>query len=170
MPTACQSSTGLLDGKQQSMSLASKSTPRSMLTPLEGRHTALGRRIVGGLFLWGSGIHIGIAAADPSTYRHFADGGLFGFVRQGWANIFMADARAWALALACAELAAGVLLLTRGRAVATGWAAVIVFHVLLMLFGFGFWLWSLPALAVLCRLAWTDRVEWQRHSDEGGRP
>jgi hypothetical protein len=33
---------------------------------------------------------------------------------------------------------------------------VIVFHVLLMLFGFGVWLWSVPAVAALVLLARRD--------------
>lgn len=129
------------------------SSPRVMRTA---------RRTVGGLFLWTGGIHVGILSADPTTYRHFADQALFGFVTRGWAEAFMAQPRLWALTLAIAETAAGVLLLTRGRAVAVGWAAVIVFHALLMLFGFGFWLWAVPALVLLSILAWADRGEWQR--------
>ena len=37
-----------------------------------------------------------------------------------------------------------------------GWAGVLVFHVLLMVFGLGFWLWSLPAIALLLYLARRD--------------
>ncbi|GAB7006659.1 hypothetical protein JCM18899A_41320 [Nocardioides sp. AN3] len=129
----------------------------------------VGRRIVGGFFVWTGGIHVGILAADPSTYRHFADQALLGFVSRGWSDVFMAQPRLWALALAIAETAAGVLLLTRGRAVAVGWCAVIVFHALLLLFGFGFWLWAVPAIVVLSTLAWADRAEWRRAGTRAGR-
>jgi hypothetical protein len=117
--------------------------------------------VVGGFFLWTGGIHVGLLSADPTVYRHFADAALFGFVSRGWASVFMAEPRLWAAALALAETVAGALLLTRGRGVAIGWAAVIVFHALLLLFGFGFWLWSVPALVVLSALAWADRSEWR---------
>ncbi len=40
-----------------------------------------------------------------------------------------------------------LLLLRGGPAARAGWAGVLVFHVLLMSFGFGFWLWSIPVLA-----------------------
>jgi hypothetical protein len=42
---------------------------------------------------------------------------------------------------------------TDGR---TSWAAVIAFHLLLMLFGWGLWIWCPPALAVLVPLAVRD--------------
>ena len=38
------------------------------------------------------------------------------------------------------------------------WYGVLAFHLLLMLFGFGFWLWSIPALVVLVWLARRDPV------------
>lgn len=37
-----------------------------------------------------------------------------------------------------------------------GWVGVLLFQVLLMLFGLGFWLWSLPAIAMLLWLARRD--------------
>lgn len=118
------------------------------------------RRVVGGFFLWTGGIHVGLLSADPTVYRHFADQALFDFVSRGWAEVFMAQPRAWAMALAMGETIAGALLLTRGRAVAIGWAATVVFHGLLLLFGLGFWLWAVPALAALSTIAWADRSEW----------
>ena len=41
-------------------------------------------------------------------------------------------------------------------ALTVGWVGVLLFHVLLMLFGPGFWLWSVPALALLLFLARRD--------------
>ena len=92
----------------------------------------------------------------PQTYRHFADSGLFGFVRDGWQQIFMAHPATFGLLLAAGETVLGILLLVGGRYAAVGWAGVIAFHLLLMLFGFGVWLWSLPALAGLVYLARKD--------------
>ena len=116
-------------------------------------------RAVGGFFLAMGGIHVGIVAADPETYRHFADQPLFGFVRSGWADIFMASPAVWGLVLAAAELLMGALLLRGGPAARIGWLGVITFHVLLMLFGWGIWAWCVPALYVLVRGA---RRDWSR--------
>ncbi|HTW13842.1 MAG TPA: hypothetical protein VMF51_01875 [Nocardioides sp.] len=117
---------------------------------------SLGRRIVGGLFLVTGGVHLGLVAADPQVYAPFADHGLFGIVRSGWADIVMAHPAAWGLLAAAGEILLGVLLLTGGRAARWGWAGAILFHVLLMLFGWGFWAWSVPVLVVLVVLARPD--------------
>ena len=51
----------------------------------------------------------------------------------------------------------GLLLLRGGAPARLGWSGVIAFHVLLMAFGFGIWVWSLPALAFLVPAA---RADW----------
>ena len=117
---------------------------------------AVGRQIVGGFFLVMGGVHLGLVAADPQIYRHFADAGLFAFVRDGWQEIVMAAPTVWGLLLMGGEIVLGTLLLIGGRAAPWGWYGVIAFHVLLMLFGLGFWLWSVPALVVLVMLARRD--------------
>lgn len=115
-----------------------------------------GRHVVGGFFLFTAGVHLGLVAADPEVYRRFGEHGLFGFVRTGWDEVVMAHPAVWGLLLMAGELTLGLLLLLGGRATRVGWVGVIVFHVLLMLFGFGFWLWSVPALVLLGWLAWPD--------------
>jgi len=117
---------------------------------------ALGRRLVGGFFLVMGGVHLGIVGADPQTYDGFADHPLFPFVREGWHQIVMVHPEFWGLCLMAGEIVLGTLLLVGGRAARWGWVGVITFHVLLMLFGVGFWLWSLPALALLVWLARRD--------------
>ena len=124
--------------------------------PLPRRHW--GGPVVGGFYLSMGGVHLGLVAADTETYRHFADDGLFGFVRDGWQDVFMAHPAAFGLLLAAGETVLGILLLRGGRAADVGWAGVIAFHVLLMLFGFGFWLWSLPALVRAGALARRDQT------------
>lgn len=116
-----------------------------------------GRKIVGGFYLSMGGVHLGIVAADPQLYRHFADGSFLGFVRTGWAEVFMVNPAAWGFALFLGETLLGLCLLAGGRWVRAGWVGVIAFHVGLMLFGFGIWLWSIPALALLVTLA---RADW----------
>lgn len=105
-------------------------------------------RTVGCLFLWTSGIHVGIVAADPEAYRSFADGAL-PVIREAWSGVFMASPVAWGLAVALGELLIGLATLRSGRWTLLGLYGAIGFHLCLMLFGWGFWLWSLPALGVL---------------------
>lgn len=120
--------------------------------------TSVGRRIVGGLFLVTGGVHLGLVAADPQVYAPFADHGLFGFVRVGWRDIVMAEPATWGLLAAAGEILLGILLLSGDRSARWGWAGAILFHVLLMLFGWGFWAWSVPVLAILVLLARPDFV------------
>ncbi len=125
------------------------------------------RRLVGVFFLTMAGVHLGIVAAGPSAYRHFADAGLYGFVRTGWADVFMAAPVFWGLCLFAGEAVLGTLLLAGGRAARVGWVGVVLFHLLLMLFGFGVWLWSVPVLLVLVPTAVRD---WpQLGAATGGR-
>ena len=107
------------------------------------------RRFVGGFYLVMGGINAGIVAADPQTYRTFADGSFWPFVANTWRDVVMDHAAAWLLALALGEMLLGAALLRGGRAARAGWVGVMVFHVLLMSFGFWVWLWSLPVLAFL---------------------
>ena len=130
--------------------------PPSVPTTAKTQHPTLGRMLVGGFFLVMGGVHLGLAAADPETYRAFADHGLFGFVRDGWREIFMAAPAVYGLLLMAGEVTAGALLLAGGRAARVGWIAVIVFQLLLMLFGWWVWVWSVPAVAILVTLARRD--------------
>ena len=118
--------------------------------------TRVASTAVGGFFLAMAGIHVGIVAADTEVYRHFADGAFFDVVHVLWRDVFMAQPQVWGLLLALGEVGIGVLLLIGGRAALIGYAAAIVFHLALMLFGWGAWLWSLPALALL---TWLMRRE-----------
>jgi hypothetical protein len=115
------------------------------------------RRFVGGFYLVMGGINAGIVVGDPETYRTFADGSWSSFVTEAWHDVVMAHPLAWILLLAAGEVTLGVLLLRGGPAARAGWVGVVAFHVLLMSFGFGFCLWSVPALAVLVPSA---RADW----------
>jgi hypothetical protein len=69
----------------------------------------------------------------------------------------MAHPAFWGLALAAGETTIGLLLLTGGKLARFGWVAVMAFHLALMLFGWGIWLWSVPVLAFLIPAARSDR-------------
>lgn len=116
-------------------------------TPDEARPSRLSRS-VGQLFLWTSGVHVGIVVADTEVYRAFADGAL-PVVREAWSGVFMASPVLWGLAVALGEALIGLATLLGGRWTRLGLYGAIGFHLCLMLFGWGFWLWSLPMLAVL---------------------
>ena len=124
--------------------------------PTARTHRGIGRTVVGGFFLVMGGVHLGLASADPQVYDRFADRSSLGFVRDGWDQIVMAEPRLWGLLLMAGEVVLGALLLAGGRAARVGWAGVIVFHLLLMLFGWWIWVWCLPALVALTLLARHD--------------
>lgn len=107
------------------------------------------RLAIGLLFLWGSGVHVGIVSGDPELYRHVADGAWFPGIRTAWAEVFMAAPALWGLAVAAGEFTIALLLLSKGPAARFGIAGAVAFHVGLMLLGWGFWLWSVPVLAAL---------------------
>jgi hypothetical protein len=125
---------------------------------LGNEHARTIRRIVGGFYLTMGGINAGIVLADPQTYEHFADAAYLDFVVGQWNDVVMANPSFWGLLLAVGEIVLGVLLLYGGPTAArVGWIGVIAFHVLLMAFGPGIWLWCIPVLAVLVPAA---RADW----------
>jgi hypothetical protein len=145
-----------LTDREESFVATTYATSTTTLAP---RHRGLGRSLVGGFFLVTGGVHLGLVAADPQVYRDFADHALFAFVRDGWQQVVMARPAVYGLILMAGEVVAGTLLLAGGRAARVGWVAVIAFHVLLMLFGWWVWAWSVPALAILVTLARRDLAQ-----------
>ena len=120
--------------------------------PVRSRSSAALLRItLGLLFLWGSGVHVGIVSGDPELYRHVADGAWFPGVRTAWREVFMAAPALWGLAVAMGEFLIAVLLLSGGRRTRVGLAGAVAFHVGLMLLGWGFWMWSVPVLVLIAR-------------------
>ena len=118
---------------------------------------AVPTRYVGWFFLWTSGIHVGIVAADPGLYRHFADGALVPGLTGAWRSVYMGRAAMSGLVVASGEAGLALLLLLGARRWRRlGWVGAVAFHLVLMLFGWGFWLWSVPALALLLRAAESD--------------
>lgn len=117
----------------------------------------VGRIAFAGIYLGGSLVHVvlGLFAAD--SYEPFADGALLGAARDAWTDVFLAHPTAWALVLAAFEAMIGMLLLRRRGVLRTaGYGLAIAFHLALMAFGWGFWLWSVPALLVLALVVRAD--------------
>ena len=107
------------------------------------------RLAIGGFYLVMAGINIGIVVADAETYRHFADQGLFAFVRNGWLDIVMAAPGVWIGLLAAGEIVIGIALLAGGRWTVPGFVAIVAFHLALVLFGWWILVWSGPILLLM---------------------
>jgi hypothetical protein len=125
------------------------------------RHAVRGGRIlrphwVGIFFLWTSGIHVGIVAADPGFYAPFADHALVPGLTHAWSHVVMGSPTIFGLAVAAGEATLGLLLLGSPQQRRVGWSGVLAFQLALMAFGWGFWIWSLPALAMLLPAAVAD--------------
>jgi len=129
------------------MTTASHPAPRRHLVWVPGiRET---RVSIGGFYLVMAGINIGLVVGDSEVYRHFADRGLFALVRNGWLDIVMAAPGVWIGLLAAGEIAIGTALVAGGRWALPGYAAIVVFHLALVLFGWGILTWSAPVLVLM---------------------
>jgi hypothetical protein len=128
--------------------------PAATLAPPHrpGRMARVGRLAFGVMFTGGAAIHAAIVVTGTETYQHFADTAFLPFVKAGWLSVFMPHAALLGLLLAAFELAVGLLILAGGPETRLGLLAAIAFHLGLMLFGWGFWLWSIPMLAMLVAL------------------
>jgi hypothetical protein len=113
----------------------------------------------GGFYLCMAGINAGLALGDAQLYQSFADRAVLPFVRAGWADIVMAHPVVWIMLLAAGEACIGTALLLGGRPARAGWVAVVVFHLLLMLFGWWIWVWCVPAILLALSAA---RHDWPR--------
>jgi hypothetical protein len=136
--------------------VTTQTTPRpaaTLATPRRpGRVASVGRLAFGVMFAGGSAVHVAIVVTGTETYRHFADTAFIPFVKQAWLSVFMPHAALLGLLLAAFELAVGLLILAGGRKTTIGLVAALAFHLGLMLFGWGFWFWSIPMLAALVAL------------------
>jgi hypothetical protein len=115
-----------------------------------------GRTALATLYVASAGVHCVLVATNPEAYRHFADRAVAPFVASAWHDVFMSDPEAWGLTVALAEILLASALLMGGPWRRLGYAGVIAFNLALTLFGWGFWLWSAPALLLIVPLALAD--------------
>ena len=136
--------------------VATETTPRPATAGvgqrLPGRVARVGRLAFGVMFAGGAAVHVAIVMTGTETNRQFADTAFIPFVKQAWLSVFMPHAALLGLLLAAFELAVGLLILAGGRKTALGLVAALAFHLGLLLFGWGFWFWSVPMLAALVAL------------------
>lgn len=122
--------------------------------PLRRPHRVIyARRIVGVIFLLGAVTHA-ILLRIGIDYGPFAEASFIPFVRDAWESLVAPNSWLFIPLLILFEAATGALLLRYGKAAIAGLWLAIGFHLCLMLFGFGFWLWSVP---MLIALAWMLR-------------
>jgi hypothetical protein len=115
-----------------------------------------GRTTLAALYVASAGVHCVLVATNPEAYRDFADHAVAPFVATAWHDVFMSDPTAWGLTVALAEVLLASALLIGGGWRRLGYAGVIAFNLALTLFGWGFWLWSAPALLLIVPLALAD--------------
>jgi hypothetical protein len=82
------------------------------------------------------------------AYDSFADGSYWSFIGHTWRSALVPNVHVLIPMLAAFEIAVGLLILSR-QTRRIGIVCAFGFSVALMLFGFGFWAWSLPVIALL---------------------
>ena len=112
----------------------------------------LGRLAVGFLYIVAGAAVNGFFLARGDDYAEFADGSYIPFVRDTWRDLVVPNVEIWIGLLIAFELTVGVLALLGGRRTQLAYGAAIAFHIALLSFGWGFYLWSLPMIAALATL------------------
>lgn len=128
------------------------------VAPARSVPNADGRRVarrprngVGLLFVGGAVLNTALVVNDSSTYAPFADAAHWSFIADTWRSLVAPNAWLFIGLLAAFELTFGITILF-GRRWRLGLWAAVAFHVALLLFGWGFWFWSTPMLALLTYL------------------
>ena len=131
-----------------------------------GRHPGAlrtGRLAVGGLYLMAGAFVNAMFIVRGDDYDGFADGADVDFVRDTWQSLVVPNHHAFIWVLVAFEAEVGLLALAGGRRTQLAYGLAIAFHVALLSFGWGFFLWSLPMLAALSQLLRAERrVDRQR--------
>jgi hypothetical protein len=117
----------------------------------------MGRIGMAVLYLVGGAATNAFYLVRGDDYARFADGAYLLFVRHTWHTLVVPNHHLWISMLIAFELAVGVLALGGGRRIQLAYVAVIVFHVALLSFGWGFYLWSLPMIGATATLLRAER-------------
>ena len=104
--------------------------------------------------------------ATGEDYADFAKGSYLAFVRDTWHSLVVPNHDLFISLLVLFELTVGVLVLSGGRRAEMGIVGAIGFHVALLSFGWGFYLWSIPMLVAFVRLFRAQRRS-RAHGDRG---
>jgi len=111
------------------------------------RAARVGRWAVAVLFLGAGALVNVIFLATGDDYAEFADGAYIRFVGDTWRDLVVPNHHLFISLLIAFETVVGVLMIAGGRRAQLGLVAAIAFHVALLSFGWGFYLWSVPMIA-----------------------
>lgn len=105
-------------------------------------------RVFGGVFVVSGLANLLLLSLDSSAYDSFADSSYWPWITHSWRSVLVPNVDYLIPLLAVFEAAVGGCILGR-RWRPLGIAGAAAFNAALMLFGWGFWLWSLPVLGLL---------------------
>jgi hypothetical protein len=123
-----------------------------------------GEVFFGLVFILAAAANIVLVSVSGSSYSSFADASMLGFVRDTWHSVVATHVTTFIPLLAVFEIFTGLMLMGRGFLVVIGLIAAIAFHVALLCFGWGFWLYCLPVLVVLALML---RAELRNLAESG---
>jgi hypothetical protein len=126
-----------------------------------------GRIGVGVLYLAAGAAVNGFFLLRGDDYAKFADGSYIPFVRDTWRSLVVPNHELFIGLLIAFEAAVGVLAFAGGRWTQVAYVAALAFHVALLSFGWGFYLWSLPMVAALLTLLRAERAPVAPEAPEG---
>ena len=117
----------------------------------------VGRFGVGVLYLGAGAAVNAFFLLRGDDYAEFANGAYIGFVRDTWESLVVPNHDLGISLLILFEGAVGALAIVGGRRTQVAYTAAIAFHVALLSFGWGFYLWSIPMIAALVTLLRAER-------------
>ena len=135
------------------------------------RALAVGRLAVGLLYIVAGALVNTVFLATGEDYADFAKGSYLTVVRDTWRSLVVPNHHFFISLLILFELTVGVLVLSGGRRAEFGLVGAIGFHVALLSFGWGFYLWSIPmliAFVLLLRAQRRSRVDSDRAAPKRG--
>ncbi len=125
------------------------------------RAARVGRIVVAVLYLAAGALVNAVFLLTGTDYADFADGSYIPFVRDTWRSLVVPNHDFFIWVLVAFEAAVGMLVLRGGKRAQLGLAAAIAFHVALLSFGWGFYLWAVPMIGALSLLLRAERRRTQ---------
>jgi hypothetical protein len=119
------------------------------------------------LWVLGGGLVHAAYLLAGSSYSGFADAAYISFVRETWESLVVPNQTIFIGLLAAFEATMGLLVLIRGWVRQAALLALIAFNVLLISFGWAYYLWALPIAGALALLL---RAERRRTAAGGPTP
>jgi hypothetical protein len=132
------------------------------VTGLRARHHERSRRVavVAVAFMWvvGGALVNLLTLVQGGDYSGFADGSPSTFVTDTWESLVVPHAAVVIGLLVGFEAVAGLLVLVPGRTRQVALGLLVAFDLLLVSFGWGFLLWTVPVTAGLVGLWYAERA------------